>query len=197
MQVQASSGPQQAATAGVTVKVTDARDPPNFSKDNYRFEINENTPSGTTIQVRKADGTSDGLVINDEDTGILQFECTIENVERDVADYFRVVNPDNNNKECRLVTQKTFNHFKTPKFTFEVRATDKNYRNMYATAMVEVIIKDTNDHNPVFSQSSYWSSVSSNFPVRNSILKVSATDEDSGSFGEITYELLDSEDRNR
>lgn len=186
------------ATAAVTVRVTDAKDPPTFSKDKYRFVIAENVGAGTTITVRNADGSSGGLVINDQDTSITQFDCTIENIKTiDITEHFRIINPDNNNKECRLVTQRTFNHFNTPKFTFEVRATDRNYRNMYASAEVEVVIQDTNDHDPEFSQVSYWASVNSNFPVRNSILKVIATDEDSGSFGEITYQLLDSEDRSR
>ena len=185
------------ATAQVTVSVTNALDPPKFSKGSYRFEISEDIRTGSVIQVRNPDGSSGGLVINDEDTAITQFDCTIENVDGDVEQHFRVANPDNNNKECRLSTVREFNHFKTPKFTFEVRATDRKYRNMFASAVVEVIIRDTNDHTPQFSQSSYWASVDRNFPVRNSILKVTATDQDSGSFGEITYELLDSEDWNR
>ena len=185
------------ATAQVTVSVTNALDPPKFSKGSYRFEISEDIRTGSVIQVRNPDGSSGGLVINDEDTAITQFDCTIENVDGDVEQHFRVANPDNNNKECRLSTVREFNHFKTPKFTFEVRATDRKYRNMFASAVVEVIIRDTNDHTPQFSQSSYWASVDSNFPVRNSILKVTATDQDSGSFGEITYELLNSEDWNR
>ena len=185
------------AFAAVTIRVTDARDPPKFSRDSYRFEISEDFQRGAVIQVRNPDGSSGGLVINDEDTAITQFDCSIENVNSDVEQHFRIANPDNNNKECRISTVREFNYFNTPKFTFEVRATDRNYRNMYASAMVEVVIRDTNDHTPEFSQTSYWASVNSNFPVRNSILKVTATDQDSGSFGEITYELLDSQDRNR
>lgn len=194
VQVQASSGPNQVASADVTVKVTDAKDPPQFSAAEFSVVINEQTSSGSTISLRKPDG-SGGLVISDEDTSKSQFDCTIENIQTiDIVDHFRVTN---DNGECKLITQRSFNHFDTPKFTFEVRATDKNYRNMYASAKVEVIIQDTNNHAPQFSQKSYWASVSSNFPVRNSILKVIATDKDAGSFGEITYELLDSEDRSR
>lgn len=197
VQVQASTSPQQVASAAVTVRVSDTKDPPFFSKSSYKFVISENTPSGTTIQKTNADGSSGGLVINDEDTPIRLFECTIENVRGGVQDHFRVVNPDDIVKECRIVVVRDFNHFKNPRFNFEVRATDTSYRNMFASAQVEIEIQDTNDHGPQFSQITYWASVSSNFPVRNSVLKVTATDEDSGSFGEITYELLDSEDRNR
>lgn len=198
-QVQASSSPQQVATEKVTIDVKDTKDPPRFSQSKYVFKIDEDVRAGTTITVTKPDGSSGGLVINDADTPKTQFECTIENIQSlDVENQFKVtLVTSGNSGECKLVTQAPFDHFDTPKFTFEVRATDKNYRNMYASAMVEVQIQDKNNHAPVFSQSSYWASVSSNFPVRNSILKVTATDKDSGSFGEITYELLDSEDRNR
>ena len=199
-QVLASSGPQQIASEIVTITVTDTNDPPKFSKSNYKFAVKEDISAGTTITVTNSDGSSGGLVIDDADTPMSQFECTIENIQSlAVESHFkiRLVTNSNYNSECKLVTQSTFDHFDTPKFTFEVRATDKNYRNMFASAQVEVEIRDKNDHAPVFSQSSYWASVDKNFPVRNSILKVIATDRDSGSFGEITYELLDSEDRNR
>ena len=185
IQAQASSGPQQVTSAAITITVTDAKDPPKFSKNKFVFTLNELTPSGT----------SRGLVITDEDTNWKQFACTIENIRSvDIVNHFKAILDSG---ECKLVTQSTFDHFKTPKFTFEVRATDTNNRNMYASAEVEFVIEDTNNNAPVFSQSSYWASVSSNFPVRNSILKISATDKDSGSFGEITYELLDSNDRSR
>ena len=68
---------------------------------------------------------------------------------------------------------------------------------MYASAEVEVIIQDTNNYAPKFSQTSYWASVREDFAVQGSILKVSAVDRDSGTFGEIVYELLDANDRNR
>ena len=198
-EVQASSGPQQKATEKVTITVTDTKDPPQFSSSKYIFKIDENVPAGTTISVTKPDGSSGGLVINDKDTPATQFDCTIENVQSlAVGNHFKVkLVVTGEIGECKLVTQATFDHFDTPTFKFEVRATDKNYRNMYASAQVEVQIQDKNDHAPEFSQASYWASVSSNFPVGDSILKVIATDKDSGSFGEITYELLDSEDRNR
>ena len=185
IEAQASSGPQQVTSAAITIRVTDAKDPPKFSKNKFVFTLNELTPTGT----------SRGLVITDEDTNWKQFACTIENIRSvDIVNHFKAILDSG---ECKLVTQSTFDHFKTPKFTFEVRATDTNNRNMYASAEVEFVIEDTNNNAPVFSQSSYWASVSSTFPVRNSILKIRATDKDSGSFGEITYELLDSNDRSR
>ena len=197
VQVQASTSPQQVATAGITVRVTDDKDPPTFSRSSYTFDIDENTPGGTTILPKNADGSSGGLLISDEDTAITQFDCTIENVPGNVFDHFRVVNPDNSVKECKLVTVRGFNFVENPSFQFEVRATDRNYRNMFASAQVKVVIKDTNDHSPEFSQASYWASVGRDYPAGNSILKVIATDQDSGSFGEITYELLNTQDRSR
>ena len=193
-QVQALSGPLQVATEKVTIQVTDTRDPPRFSRSKYIFQINEDVAPGTTVS-----GSSGGLVINDADTPKTQFDCTIENIKSlDVVNQFKVeLDSSNNIGECKLVTQSSFDHFDTPKFTFQVRATDVNYRNMYASAEVEIEIVDKNNHNPVFSQVDYSTSVSSNFPVRNSILKVTATDKDAGSFGEITYQLLDFQDRNR
>ena len=198
-QVQASSGPLQVATEKVTIKVTDTTDPPRFSKSKYTFQINEDVRPGTTVTITNQDGSSVGLLINDADTPKTQFECTIENVNSlDVENQFKVVlDTSNTIGECKLVTQSSFDHFDAPGFTFEVRATDVKYPHMFASAEVEIEVVDINNHNPEFSQTDYWTSVSSNFPVKNSILKITATDKDAGTFGEITYELLDFEDRNR
>lgn len=192
--VEASSGsPKQSDYSAVTVRVTGEKDPPKFSKKKFTFTISEATPTGTSI------AASDGMIITDEDTQWSQFACTIENIrDIEVVNHFKVnLVQVGNAGECKLVTQSSFDHFKIPSFKFEVRATDVNNRNMYASAEVEVIIQDTNNYAPKFTQSSYWASVREDFAVQGSILKVSAVDRDSGTFGEIVYELLDANDRNR
>ena len=196
--VEASSGsPKQSDYSAVTVRVTGEKDPPKFSKKKFMFTISEATPTSTSIG---ASGANDGMIITDEDTQWNQFACTIENVrDIEVVNHFIVtlVQATGNAGECKLVTQSSFDHFKTPSFKFEVRATDVNNRNMYASAEVEVIIEDTNNYAPKFTQSSYFASVREDFAVQSSILKVSAIDKDSGTFGEIVYELLEANDRNR
>ena len=80
---------------------------------------------------------------------------------------------------------------------FQVRATDKNFKHMYATASVVIRVKDENNHAPVFSQMSYWTSVPSNTAVGNELLTIQAEDKDTGKNAEITYSLLSSGDSPR
>jgi hypothetical protein len=93
--------------------------------------------------------------------------------------------------ECKLVTKpgKQIDSSVTPRFEFEMRATDKNFQNMFATASVVINVVDENNHAPEFSQTSYWVSVSSAVSKGTSILQLSTYDKDLGSFGEVTYQL--------
>ena len=72
---------------------------------------------------------------------------------------------------------------------FDVRATDKNFDYMYATASVKVLVKDKNNHKPEFSQLSYWTSVSINTGAGQSVLTVEAKDDDFDKNAIITYSL--------
>ena len=57
-------------------------------------------------------------------------------------------------------------------------------------------IKDLNDNKPVFTQSSYTIHLSGGSQIGKSILKVTATDEDDGSNGKVSYDLEESSDSN-
>ncbi|XP_072120761.1 protocadherin Fat 4-like [Mobula birostris] len=57
------------------------------------------------------------------------------------------------------------------------------------TAQILIIVKDTNDNSPVFSQSVYKVNMLESVPIGTLIITLNATDLDDGTNGEITYAL--------
>lgn len=180
VRVEAVSGSsQKTVSTDVTITISDEKDPPSFSESSYTISLQESTPASTTV--------STGIRIIDKDTSSDKFECSMEKITTlETIDYLSVIQ---NGEECKLVTKKQIDSSVTPRFEFEMRATDKNFRDMFATASVVVNVADENNHDPVFSQTSYWVSVSSDVPKGTNILTLSTMDKDLGSFGEVTYQL--------
>ncbi|XP_051050205.1 cadherin-related family member 2 [Phodopus roborovskii] len=74
--------------------------------------------------------------------------------------------------------------------TVEVVATDSVSKN-YSVATVTIHLRDINDHRPTFSQSLYELTVPENSPTGFVVTSmISATDQDKGEWGRITYSLL-------
>ncbi|KAK3741227.1 hypothetical protein QZH41_017135 [Actinostola sp. cb2023] len=185
VQVEAVSGSsKKTVSTDIDIKVLDVKDSPSFSKPLYEVHIDESTAKSTTINT--------GIRIIDEDTLSDKFECSMENITSlKTIDYLSVVQDKG---ECKIVTVKSLDTSVTPQFNVEMRATDKNFRNMFASTEVVVKVVDKNNHAPEFSQSlaSYWVSVSSSTTKDKSILKLSTFDKDQGSLGEVTYQLIQS-----
>ncbi|XP_043928153.1 protocadherin-16 [Protopterus annectens] len=74
-----------------------------------------------------------------------------------------------------------------PKLT--VMATDAGKPAMSSTAVVDVVLQDVNDNEPVFSSNFYNVSLKESTPVGTCFLKVTATDADSGTFGSVVYSI--------
>ena len=55
---------------------------------------------------------------------------------------------------------------------------------------MHIEVEDLNDNAPVFNPDEYTMSISSHAQPGTEILNVVATDRDSGSFGQVTYDIL-------
>ena len=89
-----------------------------------------------------------------------------------------------------VVTNKQRLDFEsTPDFNLTVVAYDAGIPQMSSTAHVKVALRNVNDQSPVFGSKSYEARVLENSPVGTTVLTVSASDGDAGSFGLITYSL--------
>lgn len=87
---------------------------------------------------------------------------------------------------------RNFDREKTNVYNFEAVATDEGrYVARSQRVSVEVTINDVNDNKPIFTKYPFREQVATLTPPGQSLLRVSATDNDIGTNAEIIYELLD------
>ena len=66
--------------------------------------------------------------------------------------------------------------------------------NFIGTGTVYVIVEDINDHTPIFDNDVYEFSLKENSPIGHQVAQVEAIDKDADENGQITYELIGSDD---
>ncbi|XP_061491217.1 cadherin-23 isoform X5 [Rhineura floridana] len=93
----------------------------------------------------------------------------------------------------KVVSNRTVDYEEVQWLNFTVRASDNGYPRRSAEMPVYLEIVDINDNNPIFSQLSYQKPVFEDVPLGTVILRVRATDADSGRFAQIQYSLGDGE----
>ncbi|XP_068545268.1 cadherin-23 isoform X3 [Anas acuta] len=93
----------------------------------------------------------------------------------------------------KVVANRTVDYEEVQWLNFTVRASDNGSPRRWAEIPVYLQIVDINDNNPVFSQPSYQKAVFEDVPLGTVILRVKATDADSGRFALIQYSLGDGE----
>ncbi|KFO85328.1 Cadherin-23, partial [Buceros rhinoceros silvestris] len=93
----------------------------------------------------------------------------------------------------KVMANRTVDYEEVQWLNFTVRASDNGSPRRSAEIPVYLQIVDINDNNPIFSQPSYQKAVFEDVPLGTVILRVKATDADSGRFALIQYSLGDGE----
>ncbi|XP_055468093.1 cadherin-23-like, partial [Psammomys obesus] len=93
----------------------------------------------------------------------------------------------------KVIANWTVDYEEVHWLNFTVRASDNGSPPRAAEIPVYLEIVDVNDNNPIFDQPSYQESVFEDVAVGTVILRVTATDTDSGNFALIEYSLGDGE----
>ncbi|XP_068807021.1 cadherin-23 isoform X2 [Struthio camelus] len=93
----------------------------------------------------------------------------------------------------KVVANRTVDYEEVQWLNFTIRASDNGSPRRSAEIPVYLQIVDVNDNNPIFSQPSYQKAVFEDVPLGTVILRVKATDADSGRFALIQYSLGDGE----
>ncbi|XP_075279271.1 cadherin-23 isoform X3 [Opisthocomus hoazin] len=93
----------------------------------------------------------------------------------------------------KVVANRTVDYEEVQWLNFTIRASDNGSPRRSAEIPVYLQIVDINDNNPIFSQPSYQKAVFEDVPLGTVILRVKATDADSGRFALIQYSLGDGE----
>ncbi|XP_035482204.2 protocadherin-16 [Scophthalmus maximus] len=172
-----SGTPPLRAESSFTIQVTDVNDnPPLFDQQAYRQTIPEVVyPGSFVLQVtaRDKDQGPNGDV-----------RYSLLKGKNSHSDWFSI------DPVTGIITTAAALDFESePAPSVTVVATDNGRPPLSSTAKVDIVLQDVNDNTPVFSSDFYNASIKENTPAGTCFLEVSATDEDRGSFGALSYTL--------
>ncbi|XP_028444585.1 protocadherin alpha-8-like [Perca flavescens] len=162
----------------VIVEITDVNDhSPSFPEREQRFEIAEHTLPGRRFQLHTA---------RDPDAGI----NSIRTYTLTANDHFEVnIRQSDAGKIPFLVLKKSLDREQKDTHTLLVTAVDGGKPPRSGTLNVSIIVLDSNDNRPIFSQEIYQISIEENVAVGTSIFQMNATDPDEDTNGEVEYSL--------
>ncbi|KAM9849746.1 protocadherin Fat 4-like [Aulostomus maculatus] len=162
----------------VVVEITDVNDhSPSFPEKQQTFEIAEHTSPGKRFQLHTA---------LDPDAGI----NSIRTYTLTSSEHFEInIRQSDAGKIPFLVLKKSLDREQKDKHSLLVTAVDGGKPQRSATLNVTIVVLDSNDNHPMFSQDIYQVTIQENIPVGTSVFKLNATDPDEGVNGEIEYGL--------
>ncbi|XP_016430333.1 protocadherin Fat 4-like [Sinocyclocheilus rhinocerous] len=166
--------PPFSSYAELNLNISDVNDnPPVFSQNIYKCEVYENLASSRVCNV----------LATDADSGVfaeVEYFILAGNIEGAFKiDKIRGI----------LSTTKHLDREKIPYYNLTVKAIDKENNSLSAIAAVIVVVLDTNDHAPRFSQI-FITEVPEDAPLGFSVIQITATDEDVGLNAVIEYTIF-------
>uniref|UniRef100_W5U6J6 Protocadherin Fat 2 n=1 Tax=Ictalurus punctatus TaxID=7998 RepID=W5U6J6_ICTPU len=163
------------SSALVEVTITDENDnPPQFTEEVYHGSIIENSRPGELIVI---------LTTTDNDVSPDNRQVTCYITDGDPLGQFSVTVVG---EECRLTSKGSLDREMKDKHTLKVIATDGKFQ---TAATVEVHVLDSNDNSPLCEQLLYTEAVMENSPSGLFILKITASDPDIGTNGQVSFTL--------
>ncbi|XP_038849863.1 protocadherin beta-16-like isoform X4 [Salvelinus namaycush] len=168
----------------IIVEVTDVNDnAPVFKKREMKFRISESSVTGAKFALERAmdlDVDYNGLQsysLNPTDNFILKLQ-----------------NQPNGGKTVEMVLQKPLDREKQEHMSLVLTAIDGGEPQMSGTVQIHITVLDANDNGPVFTQGIYKATVRENSAKGTVVVSVSASDNDQGSYGKVTYSISNSLD---
>ncbi|KAI8521721.1 Protocadherin-15 [Branchiostoma belcheri] len=163
------------ATVSITVLSSDTR--PVFQKNLYEVpSLSENTPVGTDVVSVFAEGAATYSIERGNNAGIFRIDSGGVVYVNKTLDHETVVS-------YRLLIRAYSDEPMRKRRRRATEADDPDY------AEILITLQDENDNPPVFTQEEYITGVTENIGTFASILKVEATDSDSGNFSTVHYSL--------
>ncbi|XP_061100562.1 protocadherin Fat 1a isoform X2 [Conger conger] len=165
--------PALSSEVEVFVDVTDLNDnPPAFTQRLYEATVGELAPRGHFISLVQA---SDA---DSSDAGKLEFVILSGNEDQNFA------------IDHKTGAISVSNHRKPtmePLYNLNMSVSDGVFR---SSAMVRVTVIGANFHSPAFSQLDSVVELVENSPIGTLVVEAKATDEDSGTYGKVTYYIV-------
>ncbi|XP_026186774.1 protocadherin alpha-8-like [Mastacembelus armatus] len=160
----------------VAVEVLDVNDnSPSFQEEEKILEIPESTLLGRRFQLPAA-----------RDPDVVANTVRVYKINHN--EYFNIqIRERADDKVPFLVLQKPLDREKHHEHKLTLTAVDGGNPPRSGTLNVTVIVLDSNDNHPIFSQEVYSVTIPENVDAGTSVIKVKATDLDEGANGEIEY----------
>ncbi|XP_061442403.1 protocadherin beta-16-like isoform X1 [Rhineura floridana] len=161
----------------IEVQIEDVNDnSPKFSKNQFIFEIPEQTPMDVRFPLERAE---------DADKG----ENTVQDYILSPNEHFRldVQSHSDGTKYAELVLGKPLDREVNPQIALILSAVDGGIPKRTGTAQIIIDILDNNDNVPQFSKPLYKVKLMENSPLDTLVTKVEVSDKDFGSYAAITY----------
>ncbi|XP_028271974.1 protocadherin beta-16-like isoform X25 [Parambassis ranga] len=161
----------------ITVEITDINDnAPIFEKEERRFEISETAVIGSKFMLEKA---------IDPDIGLNGLQSYILKPNDNFM--LKLHSQSDGGKKVEMILQKPLDREKQEVASLLLTAVDGGEPQRSGTMQIHITVLDVNDNAPVFTQPVYKASVKENSVKGTLITKVTATDADKGSNGEVSY----------
>ena len=156
------------STVDITFQLLDINDnEPVFTNLLSQYDINENSAIGTEVFT---------VTATDADLG-----------SNAVVSYSISSSPFIINENTGIVTvNASLDYEDVTDYSVTITASDGT---LSSSQLVTIVVIDVNDNAPVFSMSSYTAQVAEHSDINTSVANISATDDDSGAFGMISYSL--------
>ncbi|KAM7000102.1 protocadherin gamma-A1-like isoform 17-T17 [Tautogolabrus adspersus] len=166
----------------ITVEITDINDnAPLFEKKERRFEISESAFIGSKFVLEKAIDADIGL------NGLQSY--TLKPNDHFVL---KLHSQSDGGKKVEMILQKPLDRERQEFASLLLTAVDGGEPQRSGTMQIHISVLDANDNAPLFTQNVYKASVKENSPTGTLVTKVSATDADKGSNGEVSYVIVNS-----
>uniref|UniRef100_A0A8C2WRQ2 FAT atypical cadherin 2 n=1 Tax=Cyclopterus lumpus TaxID=8103 RepID=A0A8C2WRQ2_CYCLU len=164
--------------ASVDVEVEDVNDnAPVFSKPAYAVTLEEGLPIHTAVVQLSA---------SDRDSGRnkdLTFQLV--KTESNETDFFEI-----DPRSGLIVTKQVLDHENTKHFHLKIKATDNGSVPLSSEAHVFINVTDVNDNPPDFASSQYDASLDEMAKCGHIVIKIQASDPDSGDPDNLRYKIL-------
>uniref|UniRef100_A0A6I8PZQ9 Cadherin domain-containing protein n=1 Tax=Xenopus tropicalis TaxID=8364 RepID=A0A6I8PZQ9_XENTR len=170
----------------VKIEIQDINDnSPVFVSEMFILKMIELTPPGTHLVLQNAE---------DPDIGI----NAVQSYRLSDNQYFRLNDKTNSDlsKTPELVLEKPLDRETQSIHELILTASDGGNPLRTGTALIRIIVTDSNDNFPVFTQEVYTVSVSENAPINSSVIILTATDKDEGTNAQITYSISKTSENN-
>ncbi|XP_062416612.1 protocadherin beta-15-like isoform X1 [Pungitius pungitius] len=171
----------------LSLQVQDINDnAPVFPKDIIKLEIRESAVKGARFRINAA---------HDADIGKNAIESYV--LQQNPNFIFRIQSTSEGRKYGELILDKELDREEQQEIKLLLTAVDGGSPQRSGTVLIHIIVLDANDNAPVFTQAVYEATIPENSVINTPVITVSASDEDEGVNGEVTYEFSRMSDKSR